>query len=391
MKPLIPSAALALIASLSLPSGWAAAEAPFHIGICTEPLDKGPEDFQGAERLVQEYGAAKSGGIVAHVTSLKDLAALAKDPLLKVVVTCQAGPGTAEVYQKIRAKRADVLLLSALSGEEPATIQKAADLEVDVDYLSRGFTIPWGAKQLGATSLVYVSFPRHMGYASLARQRAVMMQACKDLGLAFAIEETPDSIKTGLKPSIAFVDQNVPAWVAKHQVDGGKVAFYATQDGEVEPLLRQILTQPNAVFVEHETPTPLIGFPEATGVKPALEKNDFPTLMKQLEAAVAAKGGAGRVGTWASGIGFTFTAGLGEFGKRIVEGKAQLASLPDLCEALGKFTPGARWNGNLYVDPRDGSRAKNLVMVYSDTYIFGKGFLPSTAQKIPEAYFALPK
>ena len=36
-----------------------------------------------------------------------------------------------------------------------------------------------------------------------------------------------------------------------------------------------------------------------------------------------------------------------------------------------------------------GVRAKNQILVYMDTYIFGKGFLPTTAQKVPEKYFKI--
>ncbi|MBE3129702.1 MAG: hypothetical protein IMZ54_03145, partial [Acidobacteria bacterium] len=36
-----------------------------------------------------------------------------------------------------------------------------------------------------------------------------------------------------------------------------------------------------------------------------------------------------------------------------------------------------------------GVRAKNQILVYMDTYIFGKGFLPTTAQKVPDKYFQI--
>jgi hypothetical protein len=36
-----------------------------------------------------------------------------------------------------------------------------------------------------------------------------------------------------------------------------------------------------------------------------------------------------------------------------------------------------------------GVRAKNQVLIYMDTYVFGKGFLPTTKQKIPEKYYSI--
>ena len=80
------------------------------------------------------------------------------------------------------------------------------------------------------------------------------------------------------------------------------------------------------------------------------------------------------------------SAGLGEFAKNVLEGKAKKTSMNDLFTALAKYTPGAKWNGAYYVDVGTGVRAKNQVLVYMDTYVFGKGFLPTTKQKVPEKY-----
>jgi hypothetical protein len=74
-----------------------------------------------------------------------------------------------------------------------------------------------------------------------------------------------------------------------------------------------------------------------------------------------------------------------------VEGKAKVTNNKDIFDALGKYTPGARWNGAAYTDMSTGVRAKNELLVYMDTYVFGKGYLGTTAQKIPEKYFTIKK
>jgi hypothetical protein len=132
-----------------------------------------------------------------------------------------------------------------------------------------------------------------------------------------------------------------------------------------------------------------MGFPGALGLDLKSEKGNFPAIMKKVEAAVVAKGGKGRLGTWAYSTGFTIAAGLGEFGKRVVEGKAKLTNASDLYAALGKYSPGANWNGAPYTDASTGVRSKNMMLVYMDTYVFGRGFLGSTAQKIPEKYYTI--
>jgi len=51
------------------------------------------------------------------------------------------------------------------------------------------------------------------------------------------------------------------------------------------------------------------------------------------------------------------------------------------------YTPGAQWNGGSYIDANTGVTAKNHLLVYMDTYVFGKGYLPTTKQTVPEKYY----
>ncbi len=130
-----------------------------------------------------------------------------------------------------------------------------------------------------------------------------------------------------------------------------------------------------------------MGYPGALGIDLSAEAGNFPAILKKVEDAVVAQGGAGRFGTWAYSYGFTNTAGLGEFAKRIIDGEAELGSLTDLYAALGEFTPGARWNGGRYIDNNTGVRSNNHILIYMDTYVFGKGYIPTTEWVVPEKYF----
>ena len=263
---------------------------------------------------------------------------------------------------------------------------------MDADFVSRGYTIPWGAKQMGAKTFVHISFPRHMSYESLGRRRAIMEQACKDLGMKFAFETAPDPTSdVGTSGAQQFILEKVPQWIKKYSPNGEKVAFFCTNDAHTEPLIKQIIASKNAIFVEPDSASPLMGFPGALGLDLTAEKGNFPAIVKKIDAAVKAKGAAGRVGTWAYSTGFTLTAGLGELGKRVVEGKAKITNTKDIYAALGKYTPGAKWNGALYTDMSTGVKSKNFLLVYMDTYVFGKGYLGATDIKIPEKYFTIKK
>ena len=92
------------------------------------------------------------------------------------------------------------------------------------------------------------------------------------------------------------------------------------------------------------------------------------------------------MGTWAYSYGYTATQALAEYGKNVVEGTMEKDNLEDVLKAFSEFTPGAEWNGSLYLDQVSGNEIKNHVMVYQDTYVFGEGYLGNTSVEVPEKY-----
>ncbi|MCR5290619.1 MAG: DUF3798 domain-containing protein [Treponema sp.] len=369
----------------------------FHIGIATETVSQAEDTLRGAEELIRRYGAVSSGGMIQHVTypddfmsqqetTISQIVAFADDPLMKAVIVNDAVPGTAEAFKRIKEKRPDILCFAGEPQEDPLVIQQAADLALSNDFMSRGYTIIWAAKQMGAKTFVHISFPRHMSYETLATRRNIMEQACKDLGLQFVFETAPDPTSdVGVAGAQQFILEKVPQWVAKY---GKETAFFCTNDAHTEPLLKQLLAY-GGMFVEADLPSPLMGYPGALGVDLTQEAGDFAAILKKVESAVTEKGGAGRFGTWAFSYGFTVSAGLGEYAKRIIEGTASKDSAVDLYKALGEFTPGAQWNGGYYVDQNTGVRAKNQILIFMDTYVMGKGYLPTTTVSVPEKYFKI--
>jgi hypothetical protein len=392
--------ALVLLA-LALVMSGAYAQAKYHIGVVTGTVSQSEDDLRGAEALIKAYKSVKDGGMIQHITYPDDfmsqqetyisqVVSLADDPLMKAIVVNQAIPGTAEAFKRVREKRNDILLLAGEAHEDPLVIQGAADIAMSADFVSRGYTIIWAAKQLGAKSFVHISFPRHMSYETLGRRRAIMEEACKDLGLKFYFETAPDPTSdVGMAGAQQFIMEKTPQWIQKY---GKDTAFFCTNDGHTEPLLRQLLAY-GGIFVEADLPSPLMGYPGALGIDLSAEAGNFPAILKKVEEAVVAKGGAGRFGTWAFSYGYTVTAGLGEFAKNVIDKKAKITSLKDLYTALGKYTPGAKWNGAYYTDVATGVKAKNQILVYMDTYIMGKPgkFLPTTKQTVPAKYFTITK
>lgn len=380
-------------------SGAAFADADFHIGIVTGTVSQGEDEVRGAELLLKKYGDSAKGGMVTHITypdnfmsemetTISQLAGLADDPKMKVVVVNQAIPGTTEGFRRIREKRPDILLFAGQPHEDPNVITEISDIIIAVNNIVRGYLLPFEAQMLGAKNYVFISFPRHMSYELQARRRAIMEEACKDLGINFIFETAPDPTSdVGVAGAQQFILEKVPAWLDKY---GKDTVFFCTNDAHTEPLIKR-LVELGGYFPEASLPSPLMGFPGALGIDLTKEKGDFPAILKKVGEAVEAAGGSGRFGTWAYSYAYTTTAALAEFGKRVVEGNAKLDSTKDLISCFNEFTPGSTWNASYYTDAGTGIRNKKFTMVYQDTYIFGKGYMGLTNIEVPEKYFTIKK
>lgn len=397
MKKTIIAIILIVILVFAFSCNKKATKAQFHIGIVTGTVSQSEDDLRGAEALIQLYGDADKGGVIKHITypdnftseletTIAQIVGLADDPLMKAIIVNQAVPGTTEAFRKIKEKYPDrnILLFAGEPHEDPNVIESAADLAVNADNVARGYLIILAAKKMGADTFVHISFPRHMSYELLSRRRRIMEAACKDLGLKFAFETAPDpTTDVGVPGAQQYILEHVPQWLKKY---GNKAAFFCTNDAETEPLLKRV-AELGGFFVEADLPSPLMGYPGALGIDLSKEAGNWPAILKKVEDAVIAAGGAKRMGTWAYSYGYTTTAGLGEFAKRIIEGVAKLDNFKDLMDSYMKFTPGAEWNGSYYVDMATGEKKMNHVLLYQDTYVFGLGYLGMTKETVPEKYF----
>lgn len=372
-------------------------EAAYHIGMMTGTVSQSEDDLRGAEELIKLYGSAKDGGMIQHITypddfmsqqetTISQIVALADDPKMKAIIVNQAIPGTAEAFKRVKEKRPDILLFAGEAHEDPLVIDAAADMIASQDFISRGYTIAWAAKQIGTKHFVHISFPRHMSYQTLGLRRLILEEACKDLGMEFHFETAPDPTSdVGTAGAQQFILEKVPQWVEKY---GQETCFFCTNDAHTEPLLKQLFAY-GGMFVEADLPSPLMGYPGALGIDLTAEQGDFSKILKKEEDVVIEKGGKGKFGTWAYSLGFTVSAGLGEYARRIIDGEAKLHNMSDLSEAFNKFTPGAKWSSTTYIDASTGVRSKNHALMFMDTYIFGQGYLPTTAQEVPEKYYEI--
>ena len=367
----------------------------FHIGVITGTVSQSEDEFDGAQRLLKDYGDAKNGGIFTTLTfpdnftseqetTISEVVGLADDPLMKAIVFDQAVVGTTEAFKQVRAKRPDILLFAGDAAEDPILISAAADQVAGCDYIGQGYLMVWMAKQMGAKTFVYTSFPRHMSMELLSRQRNIVQQACKDMGITFVFQTCPDPVSdVGVAGAQQFLLENTPTWIKKY---GKLTAFHNTNLAEIEPLLKMVI-KGGAMYPGMTGP--LLGFPGALGLDLTAEKGNFPAIMTKIEAAVVAAGDSGHIATWAWSKGYSMVTGLSEYAKNIIEGTAKLGNKADLLAAYTKYTPGGSWNGWNYVDLNSGKTLSNNFMMYMDSLRLGVGYMGTTKLVIPTKYLTM--
>lgn len=369
----------------------------YHIGLVTGTVSQGEDEFRGAEAAIEKYGSSRDGGIITHdtypdkfesemETTISKITAMADDPLMKAIIVNQSVPGTVAAFTQIREKRPDILLLNVTPQEDILMTTAASDLVMDVDNISRGYRIIKAAKEMGATKFAHITFPRHMSIETLALRRAIMEEACKDLGLEFISLNAPDpTTDIGVPGAQQYISENIQSWIDKY---GKDTAFFCTNDAHTEPLLRGV-AQGGAIFVEPDLPSPIMGYPGAFKVELEDIAGDWKAILKRVEEAVVDAGGSGRMGTWAYSLGYTSTIGAVDLADQVLHGKKELTNADDVTEVLGSYTDGSSWMGSYMVDRSSGETLDNFVLIEQDTYVFGKGYLGLDKEEVPEKYLNL--
>lgn len=278
----------------------------FKIGVMTGTVSQGEEDYRAAQQIEAKYPQR-----VKHVTYpdnfmseqetvIAQLTGLAADPDVKVIVIAQAIPGSVAAARKIREQRPDILIGFVGPHEDPDVVDQSCDIAIQADQLERGVTIIDNAQKMGAKNFVHYSFPRHMSQMLLSERRDVMKRECEKRGMKFYFVTAPDPTgEGGLPAAQQFILEDVPRQVAKL---GKQTAFYSTNDGMQEPLIKSILAT-GAIFVEQDTPAPTAGFPAALGMSiPPEHAGDMPWINAEIKRLLAEKGASGRFGSWVAPI-----------------------------------------------------------------------------------------
>ncbi|MDR1042263.1 MAG: DUF3798 domain-containing protein [Deltaproteobacteria bacterium] len=367
--------------------------APFRVAVLTVADDQDTDIIRGIERLYEIYGNSSEGGYISHSffpdtfvndpeTATAAIERASEDPKVMAVVVAEGVPGTVRAFRNIRRARPEVKLFAAETHEDCRGVSEAADLALNADYISRGYTIPWAAKKMGAAGFIHVSFPRHMAMESFFRRRIIMEEAAHDLGLFFRHENAPDpTAEGGVREARAFIQSRMPLWLAAY---GDKTAFFTTNNALTGPMISAIIER-GGYFVEADEATPLLGFPEALDLGPKEMQASRDRLVKTIERKLVARGAGGRLGTWTASVMQSHLMAMVRMAILSASGTAEASDLQAVAGAYAMSSPGAAWNLSPSLDA-DGTERNNVILVYQDTYVFGRGPLGTAKLEIPAKY-----
>lgn len=369
----------------------------YHIGIATLGYGQSEDEIRGAEALVAQYGSVDKGGIIKHVvlpdnfaeeqeTVITNIAGLADDPLMKAIIVNQGIPGTAAAFQKIRdAGRNDIILLTSMPQDDPNVISKVADVIVNSNDFARGYYDILRAKEMGATTFVHMSFPRHMSVETMSRRRNMFEEACKDLGIEFVFVTVPDpASEVGIPGAQQAVYDMMPRLVDQY---GKDTIYFTTNTALHEPIIKRV-AELGAMFLDQDDMSPNCGYPGALGLDLSSQMGDWWAMTQEIEKVIVDKGQSGRMGTWAYSYLYCGTTGLYSLAVQMIEGKGTGNIQDDLMTAFQAITPGCDWVPAKFTDA-SGKELDNYFLLSMETYIFGKGFTKVLDQPIPEKFYSI--
>lgn len=274
----------------------------FKIGLMTGTVSQNEEEFRAGQQLAEKYGARlkhvtyPDNFMQEQETVIAQLTGLAADPEVKVIVVGQAIPGSVEAARKIRETRPDILIGFVEPHQDPALVNEACDIAIQPDQMKRGETIVAKAQEMGAKTFVHYSFPRHMSQELLSRRRDIMKQEAAKRGMRFEFVTAPDPMAEGGLPATQqFVLEDVPRELQKH---GRETAFFSTNCGMQEPMIKQVLLNGGYV-AEQCCPSPTHGYPGAFGIQiPEGKAGDIEYINAENRRVAAEHKMTGHFGTW---------------------------------------------------------------------------------------------
>lgn len=271
------------------------------VGIVTGTVSQGEEEFQAAQNMLEKYGAEhivtatypdkfndEVETTIATVLSLAEAGAQA-------IVFVQAVPGAIAAIEKTKEMYPEVIFISGVAAESPREIAAVSDVVMLVDEIGMGTAVIDQAEKQGAKTFVHYSFPRHLGYETIAARTALFKQTCEAKGIVYVEATAPDPTgDAGVSGAQQFILEDVPRKVEEY---GKDTAFFSTNCSMQEPLIRSVL-ELGAIYPQQCCPSPYHAYPAALNIETAGHEGDVQYMLDSIQEKVTEGGNEGRMSTW---------------------------------------------------------------------------------------------
>lgn len=368
------------VAPAPAPTDTPAAEAPapsadpnYKIGIITGTVSQGEEEYQAAQNMIAKYGdkivtATYPDNFASETeTTIANVVALSSDPEVKAIVFVQAVPGASAAIDKVRETRPDMLFISGVAAEDPATISSKSDIVMLVDEISMGSTIPQKAFDMGAKTFIHYSFARHLSYATIAARRELMVEKCKELGIEFVDVTAPDPTgDAGVSGAQQFILEDVPRQIAQY---GKDTAFFSTNCSMQEPLIRSILEQ-GAIYPQQCCPSPYHGYPAALNIDVTGHEGDVQYMLDSIDAKLTEAGQQARMATWSVPVNMLMVEAGVDYAIEYLEGRTSGTLDEGVLNTIVNRIAGGEGSATLTKYNENGVELDNYYMLLCDFYDF---------------------
>ncbi len=343
----------------------------YKIGIITGTVSQGEEEFQAAEEMKARYGdmivtATYPDNFSSEVeTVINQVQMLASDPEVKAIVFVQAVGGAAAAIDKVRETRPDMLFVLGVMAEDPEVIAKKGDVLMLVDELSMGDAIPREAKRMGATRLIHYSFPRHLGYTTIAARRQKMIEVCQEIGIEFIDATAPDPTgDAGMSGAQQFIVDDLPKKLAEY---GKDTAFFSTNCGLQEPLIRGI-AELGMIYPQQCCPSPYHAYPAALNIDVSGHEGDVKFMLWSIQQKLNEKNQAARMSTWGVPMNMLMVEAGVRYAQEWIEGKITERNDPVAVRRIINEVSAERGAGEIQIGNWEITDADGKVVSTLDNY-----------------------
>ena len=321
---------------------------PGVIAIVTNDVSQNEEEFRSAAALIDKYGTDKvihsvwPANFVAEGEQMITIVQqIAENPDVRALVINQAVVGTNAAVDKLLEIRDDVFIVYVSPAEAPADVAARADLLLNTNDLLRGVIMVENAIKMGAETIAHYSFPRHMAVPILAGRRDIMQTTAEAMGVDFVDLPAPDPTgPDGLPGTQQFILEDVPRQV---EALGKNTAFFATNCHMQTPLQIQVI-ETGSIYIEPCCPSPYHAFPASLGIEDKVfdgtvmadvvdedgnvvstdfgRRRTVEEVIAEIRSEVAARGNAGRMGTWPVPSQMMMTTAGFEYAAAFLRGEA---------------------------------------------------------------------